>query len=198
PSAHGVATDVAETHGMALALEAGWRPDGAALPPEARIEAAAWLHGRGRGGEGRRLLHAGRGDARVAWWWTLAVRMEGLPSPEARHLQAPPEAFRLPGGFSVGETLLTDGLREWLVDVESECALALTAWGDTWNGPPRLSLSIDGSALPMWALPLQPAARSLGRLAPGPHRVTARFDNDAAGSDGDRNVHLLGFSCAND
>jgi hypothetical protein len=195
PTAHDVAERLVAEHGPELPLQAGWRPQGAALAPDMRIAAAAWLEARGRGGEGRRLLSAGRSDARVAWWWRLSRRLEGLEDTEDRPSTPPPSAHRVPGRVELAETLLTNSSRTWTVHSDAPCALRLEASGEAWEGPARIVVGVDAQPPSTWALPAAPEPREFGTLSTGPHRVSLRFANDASGPGGDRNVHLLALDC---
>ena len=195
PGDHDVALPLVTTHGAALPLEAGWRPQGARLSPDDRVATAAWLDARGRGGEGRRLLAAGRTDPGVAWWWWLARRGEGLSDPVALPADPPAQALALPGDAPLTESLLSNTTRAWLLHVDAPCRLRLEAEGEAFDGPPVLTLEVDAGPPQRWAVPGGPARLDLGRLAPGPHRLRLRFGNDASGPEGDRNVHLHGLAC---
>lgn len=196
PTAHTVAIEIAAEHGVQLPLSAGWSPLGAPLLPEQRIAAAAWLERHGRGGEGRRLLQAGSADPEVAWWWVLARRMERLDVDAAPAMRAPASAGVLPGRLPIGETLLTNGVRTWLLDTSQPCRLGLEARGESWQGAAEVVVTVDGRPSERFQLAEDDRLWALGELEPGPHRVRLQFDNDAAGPDGDRNVHLGALGCA--
>jgi len=195
PMVHAVAEGLVVDHGPELPLQAGWRPQGADLEPEVRIAAAAWLEGQARGGEGRRLLSAGRSDPRVAWWWRLSRRTEGFEQVGAGSGTPPASALRFPGRVGLAETLLTNSTRAWVLHVDAPCALRLEARGEAFEGPARVSLMVDTPPASDWALPLTSGTHELGVLDAGPHRVRLRFDNDASGPGGDRNVHLVALEC---
>ena len=195
PKDHAAAVALSSSHGVGLPLQVGWAPSGATLTPTQRVEAARWLEAHGRGGEGRRLLRMGRGDANIAWWWVLSRRMEGLPDVPGVRTRAPDEAFPMPGGLSLDVAMLTDGARSWLLDVRRPCSLSLRARGDAWRGPAEIAVSVDGLPPQRFLLGEEPESYALKELTVGPHRVRIRFDNDLAGTGGDRNVYLDALDC---
>jgi len=196
PRAHPAALRLAERYGVALPLSAGWSPHGALLTPAQRIEAARWLDTRGRGGEGRRLLGEDRGVPRVAWWWLLARRVEGLPEVEGLRTTPPPEALVLPGSHELSLSMLANGSKDVLVHVSAPCTLMVDAHGDAWHGAAELEVRVDRQAAARFRLGPTAAGLVLSRPGTGPHRVRFRFDNDLSGAGGDRNVYVTRLACA--
>ena len=195
PSAHPVALALIPGLGVEAPLDAGWRPEGAALSPALAMDLALSLDRRGRGGEALRLSWAGRADPAVAWLWLLLARDQGLVSsrqaaPAAPATSPPPLAPRLPGRVPLGWAFLTAGGAQ--VDLHLDApmdALVLEVRGQGWRGPAVLTLQVDAEAPREVILPEGEGQLSLpGPWAAGPHRLRARFDNDAAGVDGDRNA----------
>lgn len=201
PEAHPVALALAPRLGIEPLLDAGWRPEGALLAPTQRLALSLSLDRRGRGGEALRLAWAGRAAPEVAWAWLLLARDQGLvpadqtPAPSV-DLDAPAFAPRLPGRIALDWSFLTAGARQLDLHLDVPLpALSLEVRGQGWQGPALLSVQVDAASPRLIALPEGADTLSLpGPWAAGPHRLRVRFENDAAGADGDRNAWVDALS----
>ena len=170
PAWHELGRCLAAARGPFAPLDAGWRPEGAALPPDARIAVARALDLRGRGGEGLRLLRAGADDPRVAWWAALFAREQGEEPPEAGLSgEPPPEALVLPGPVSPRLVLAPGEKRDVLLHLAAPAALRLAREG---AGPEPWTARLDARP----AVPVGTGEEVVvaHRLAPGPHRLALR------------------------
>ena len=197
PQDHPTALALSEAHGVALPLNAGWVPAGADLSVEQRIATAWWLHGHSRGGEGRRLLSAARRDSSVAWTWLLFRRLEGLEDPEGFDLDTlvvPGSVPELPGLIPLNWTFYANGIQAIEVHLRSPLVPVLQTRGESWQGPTRLQVIVDGAPPVMLVVPEGVGQVPLPRpLRAGPHRLSVAFTEDIQGEGGDRNaeVHAL-------
>ena len=192
PSSHELALALAPSVGLERALAAGWRPAGAPLAPEPRVEVARWLDARGRGGEALRLLWAGRRSGpTVAWWGALFAREQGRALVWGEGTP-PPEARALPGAHALDEAFYRNGSAELLLQLDQPIsALRLQVEGEAFEGPPTLTVSACGRPLRQLDVPAGPVWLAVAEGLPaGPCRLRLRFDNDHSGPGGDRNLRV--------
>ena len=195
PRAHDHAIALASEVGWDRLLYAGWAPETAVLEPDVRLEVANSLDLQGRGGEGRRLLRAGKADGRVAWALVLAHRLQGIPDPKVGELVVPEAIGHLPGEHPLDATMLTNGALHWDFHVEAPCMASVMLNGEQRKGPPVLSVRVDAEAEQSTAVDTHTRSLEVGLLSAGPHRVRFEFVNDFMDEQGDRNIMLQSFSC---
>ncbi len=168
--------------GWERALALGWRPQRA--DEGHAVAVARALESAGRGGEAYRLLSRHRREGEVDGFMSLMERVEGA-SVDWRGGAIGP---LVPGTIEMGAELAANG--EVVLEFTATGALAdsaLALEGSSFEGPPRVTLSLDARP------PIERAVDGavtvpLGVLEPGPHRLTVRFDDDRVGAGGDRNV----------
>jgi hypothetical protein len=103
-----------------------------------------------------------------------------------------PAAATLPGRVEWPAELLANGDVSRVFAVASPVTtLTWAGTGDELEGAPSAEVRVDGRAVGRWTL--DGDGRVPVDLAPGPHRVTLRFDTDRVGPGGDRNIHLQGL-----
>ena len=184
--------EVASMLPTAQALAAGWRPEGASLPPLERVAVARWLERDGRGGEGTRLLKRGT-DPTLGWWRVLFDRIQGRARPWTGGEGPAQPHHSLPAEHPIELRLVQSGTTELLLHAEDDLTdLSILLSGEWFEGPPELEIVMDATPR-LVQVSREPRAISLGPVSAGPHRILLRFLNDLQGARGDRNitVHAL-------
>lgn len=183
---------LAQASGYDAAVAAGWLPS-ERLENEQALQAALSLVAAGERGRALWLLRQHPREGELAFWLALLAWEDGNEA-LAHHAfvrsAAPPGIPRAPGVLVDGAQLLTDGAIEQVFTASDPVtALGVSARGEAWEGLPALTLVLAGRILATVEVPPEGGQWRLETaLPPGAYRLWLRYDNDAMGVGGDRNL----------